>query len=397
MFDISTRVVSEQDEISGLETLGWENHSWKYLSLIVDERVINLQRTKVYVFSDSVLCLGKILETERCMGRQIGMVQIISWIQKHWQNRRWANGIREEYFARIQCVAAQWRSQTFTVEIRWDTREFHRKNSIYVNVQRHFLWNKRQWNRMSGTRSSRIFCMQGGLVQDNGHLLVLVLKKKWYSISEDSPQGVWDNIAERMLVEFAESGCPIDRATSPLSRGQLKSKGHGKLSIHYAADLETVETIFRKIVSANQLSLYGAVAEICEEYESLHERTERPVMMGQSSSSLALSVIKTEVPLDSDDPANQDLLLQQMWRTNWKAVTTRQIEQILNGRRISECCWLWTVLQDKRHCRSLTISCSGLSWIHSSKRRRSIKTKRMDPREHKDWAPIRSCNQLLAW
>ena len=62
MFDISTRLVSEQNEISGLETIGWENHSWKYLSLIGDERVINLQRTKVYVFSDSVLCLGKIFD-----------------------------------------------------------------------------------------------------------------------------------------------------------------------------------------------------------------------------------------------------------------------------------------------------------------------------------------------
>ena len=136
-------------------------------------------------------------------------------------------------------------------------------------------------------------------------------EKKWYSISEDSPQGEWDRIAEEMMLEFGESKHPIFRATSPLSRGQLKSKGHGKLSIHYAADLETVETIFRTIVSANQLSLYGAVAEICEEYESLHERTERPVVMGQSSSSLVLSVIKTEVLLECDDPSNQDLLLQQ--------------------------------------------------------------------------------------
>ena len=32
------------------------------MSLIGDERVINLQHTKVYVFSDSVLCLGKIFE-----------------------------------------------------------------------------------------------------------------------------------------------------------------------------------------------------------------------------------------------------------------------------------------------------------------------------------------------
>ena len=129
-------------------------------------------------------------------------------------------------------------------------------------------------------------------------------EKKWYCISENSPQGVWDNIAERMLVEFAESGCQIFRATSPLSRGQLKSKGHGKLSIHYAANLETIETIFRKIVSANQLSLYGAIAEICEEYESLHERTVRPVVMEQSS------VIKTEVLLDCDDRAHKDLPLQ---------------------------------------------------------------------------------------
>ena len=52
-----------------MRSLDWKQlvgkiiHGRKYLSLIGDERVINLQRTKVYVFSDSVLCLGKILET----------------------------------------------------------------------------------------------------------------------------------------------------------------------------------------------------------------------------------------------------------------------------------------------------------------------------------------------
>ena len=56
MFDTSAKLVS---------TIGWENPSWKYLSLIDDERVISLQRTEVYVFSDSVLCLGKIHENPR--------------------------------------------------------------------------------------------------------------------------------------------------------------------------------------------------------------------------------------------------------------------------------------------------------------------------------------------
>ena len=48
---------------------------------------------------------------------------------------------------------------------------------------------------------------------------------------------------------------------------------------------------------------------MCEEYESLHDRSGRPDMvMGQS---IVLSAIKTEVSLDYDDPTNQDLLLQQ--------------------------------------------------------------------------------------
>ena len=41
-------------------TIHWEKVSWKRLSLIGDETVINLQSTKVYLFSDSVLCLGRI-------------------------------------------------------------------------------------------------------------------------------------------------------------------------------------------------------------------------------------------------------------------------------------------------------------------------------------------------
>ena len=111
----------------------------------------------------------------------------------------------------------------------------------------------------------------------------------------------------------SKAECPIFHATTPLSTGQLRSKGDGKLSIHFAATQETIETIFRIIVSANQLSLYGAVAEMREECESLHDRSGRPDMvMGQS---IVLSVIKTEVSLDCDDPTNQDLLLQQYGET----------------------------------------------------------------------------------
>ena len=60
MFDITAKLVNDQEEIHGLDKIDWGKNSWRQLSLIGDETVINLQRTKVYVFSDSVLCLGKV-------------------------------------------------------------------------------------------------------------------------------------------------------------------------------------------------------------------------------------------------------------------------------------------------------------------------------------------------
>ena len=48
-------------------------------------------------------------------------------------------------------------------------------------------------------------------------------EKKWYS-SENSPQGAWDHIEDEMLLEFAESGHPTFRATTPLSRVFSKAK-----------------------------------------------------------------------------------------------------------------------------------------------------------------------------
>ena len=47
MFDVTAQLVNNQDEIHGLDKIQWEKNSWKRLSLIGDETVINLQNTKV--------------------------------------------------------------------------------------------------------------------------------------------------------------------------------------------------------------------------------------------------------------------------------------------------------------------------------------------------------------
>ena len=79
-----------------------------------------------------------------------------------------------------------------------------------------------------------------------------------------------------------------------MSGGQLKSKGKGKVSIHFSAEPDTIDTIYRIILSANQLSIYGAVAAICEEFVDQPDNTGQPVILeGQS---IVLGEIKAEAP-----------------------------------------------------------------------------------------------------
>ena len=204
-----------------------------------------------------------------------------------------------EHLPKTHHIVALPQSPRVTVKIERNTREIYWTDYLHVDVQRHLNGIQGQQERMRVKCSTRF-----SLCKDIRSKTMVIprtwIREKWSSFSEDNPQREWDKMAETMMLTFAESGHPVFRATSPLSRGVLKSKGGGKLSIHFCADLETIQTVVRTITSVNQLSLYGAVTEMCEEYESCHERTGGPVVMGQSSSSLVLSVIKTEVPLDCD-------------------------------------------------------------------------------------------------
>ena len=269
MFDVTAQLVNNEEEIIGLEKILYQKNSWTHLSLINDAVVINLESTKVYVFSDSVLCLGKVLQNAEC--------------NEAWKNR--VAGVRAERSYRDyddvsgESTEFEWNifpgftslqlcdkisnllsslgqsPETFTGRIlfmsmfndiscdRYDNKDECLKNAEFVK-----------------TCSKRFGIGQWSFIGPGS-------ERKWYP-SENSPQGAWDYVAEEMLLKFEESGHPIFRSTTPLSRGKLKSKGKGKVSIHFSADQDTVDTIYRIILSVNQFSIYGAVAAICDEYES---------------------------------------------------------------------------------------------------------------------------------
>ena len=85
-------------------------------------------------------------------------------------------------------------------------------------------------------------CTREELEKDNGHLLVLVLKRNDTISVNTVHKEYGTKLLKGCCWNSQKADVQFSRATNPLSRGRLKSKGHGKLSIHYAADLEKVET-----------------------------------------------------------------------------------------------------------------------------------------------------------
>ena len=229
MFDITSKLVSEQDEINNLDNIQWERNSWKQLSLIGDETVINLQRAKVYVFSDSVLCLGRIhqhRESNEALKNRVAGIRSV----KSYRDYDAINGESTEFewnifpgFTTLQLCGKVTdllsrlgeTPETFTGRIPF--------MSMFNDISCDRRGNKEEC--LANAESVKVLAKKFSIGQWS--FIGPGSEKKWSSAEENSPQGAWDRIADEILLEFAESGHPIFRATTPLSRGKLKSKGHG--------------------------------------------------------------------------------------------------------------------------------------------------------------------------
>ena len=98
------------------------------------------------------------------------------------------------------------------------------------------------------------------------------------------------------------------------------------MSIHFSADPDTVDTIYRIILSVDQLSIYGAVAPISDEYEGHPDSTGEPVILeGQS---IVLGEIKAEALLSHNEELRNDakIILQKYFQQVEFAFTRKQIE-----------------------------------------------------------------------
>ena len=95
-------------------------------------------------------------------------------------------------------------------------------------------------------------------------------EEKWYGSPNHAQTGQWNCTAAKMVQRFKETGHPLFKSISALSRGILKQK-NGKSSFHFNGDSMNTELLFQSIHSVNQLSAYGAVANWCCHFGSSEE------------------------------------------------------------------------------------------------------------------------------
>ena len=206
MFGITAKLVAElRWDLKFRNDLVWKNIHGNICPLIGDERIINLQRAKVCVFSDSVLCLGKDPSTTKCqrileeqdrMGSQL--LKAAETMMESVESRPNSSGKIFSVFDTLQLYG----KVKDLLSRLWQTPENFTGRILFMSMfKRHFLWNKRQWTRMSGTRSSSVL-----VCKEVWYRTTVIhwssFRKKWYSINQKRtvPQGIWDNIAEKMFV-----------------------------------------------------------------------------------------------------------------------------------------------------------------------------------------------------
>ena len=174
-----------------METIDLEDFAWKYLSLIGDERVINLQRTKVHVFSDSVMCLGKILEPSQ---QNDSREHRLRWFRTSQEYRNFdrIDGEPMEFEWNIfpgynTLQLSEKKSKVYCTD--WEKHQkISQEESYSCRCSTTFLVEQKTKKKNVWQTLDSFRFLQEDLVKDNGHSLVLVPKKKWYSMKEDSPQ-----------------------------------------------------------------------------------------------------------------------------------------------------------------------------------------------------------------
>ena len=153
-------------------------------------------------------------------------------------------------------------TQKMMTEVKCEPEHFQGR-IIFMSTYNDSDWGKRGNKEKCIANALRVTGYARRFTRGHWSFLGPGSEKTWYGTDVCKPDGQWDEVAENVIINFAERRHPIFRASSALERGALKSKGKG---IHFNGGDETIELILRTVISVNQFGVYGAVADLCGEF-----------------------------------------------------------------------------------------------------------------------------------
>ena len=128
------------------------------------------------------------------------------------------------------------------------------------------------------------------------------------------------------MQNFQRSGHPAFHCTSTLERGQLRNKGGGRTTIHFTASDDNVQLLLKMVITVNQLSLNGAVADLIQELSVDERASGKPVALDQMEQEILSQPLLAEVQANEELQGN---LLQ-----NYE----RRFENISQDQKLSKLC-----------------------------------------------------------
>ena len=190
--------------------------------MIDDPVVISLQSTKVCVFSDSVLCLGKVLQHPEC--------------NEAWKNR--VAGVRaERNYSDFEDVKGE------SAKFEWNI--FPGFTTLQLCDKISNLLSSLGQSPEAFTRRILFVSMFNDMSCDSKSIEEQCSKDADFvkTFAKRFEIGQWSFIGPSSDLQKVD--IPSSRATTPIVQRKIENKGKGKVSIHFS--------VCRIILSANQL------------------------------------------------------------------------------------------------------------------------------------------------
>ena len=175
--------------------------------MVSDEEVISLSHAKVYVFSDSVLCLGKMHQNPESNSV---WEDKLTWFKSSSQYRTLdtidAEPMEFEWnmFPGFTTLQLCNKVQDFLSKMS-DPPEQFKGLIIFMSMFNDILWGSEDNEQECKSNANLVSIHARRLSPGRWSFLGPGSEKKWYSAHKSRPQGEWDRVAELMMIKFGES------------------------------------------------------------------------------------------------------------------------------------------------------------------------------------------------